>query len=311
MANGLFSSLFGTGRQTPGLPMDKGTAALTPDQASLQQLRQLMTGDVSKSLTGGERLMALGALLRSAARGSQVTPQEVMGQVRQTAQTRAATQLQLAQLQAAAQRQAKRDTAVQQYATTITDTKKREAFLGLPDEEQNKTLSEFVNPTPFQMTEKNGETYMVFRSGPPVKLDLPRDVERVGTPEYGYKFYYKGTTEPVIDPATGRPFAIPGEISPRDAVAFQQSAERIKQGWKGLALRATEGSGGGKEAKDIWVSGPDGKPMKVRGVSVGGNRYNVGGRVMEAVPSPSGGAGLWGDLSGVLDGTGKARFGGR
>ena len=71
--------------------------AETFDYANMQKL---LAGDLGQ-LSSGQKLMALGALLRSAGRGSKTTPQEVLGQLRGEAQKKAVMQLQLAQMQAA------------------------------------------------------------------------------------------------------------------------------------------------------------------------------------------------------------------
>lgn len=166
MAN-LFASLFGTGRPKPGIPMDAATAKTTPDATYLENMQKLLKGDVSSALTGGEKLMALGALLRSAARGSQVTPQEVMSQVRQTAQTRAATQLQLAQLQAKAQQEQKQKAFISQYASVLPE-KQRGVLENMDTAEAFKTVStEAFRPKQVQqiVRDAQGNTRITYQDG--------------------------------------------------------------------------------------------------------------------------------------------------
>lgn len=58
-------------------------AGYTDSQSDRQKMMQIMTGgDFADTLTGGDRLLALSALLRSVARGSKTTPQEVIADIR-------------------------------------------------------------------------------------------------------------------------------------------------------------------------------------------------------------------------------------
>lgn len=78
----------------PGYDLNAGTimkpskSGLTPAgytglQSDRQKMMQIMTGgDFADTLTGGDRLLALSALLRSVARGSKTTPQEVIADIR-------------------------------------------------------------------------------------------------------------------------------------------------------------------------------------------------------------------------------------
>lgn len=183
----------------PGKSLD-GT--MLPDMSYLDNIRKIAQGDLSSALTGGDKLIALSGLLRSVARGSRTTPQEAMAQVQQAALGRASTQMQLAQLQAAADAKAKREATLAAFANTLPEDK-RQTFLALPAEEQNKMLSENVNPTPFQMKEVNGKTYMVFRSGDKKEIDLPTDVKGVFQ-EIDYN--KDGIAEKVfVDERTGQP----------------------------------------------------------------------------------------------------------
>jgi len=258
MAN-LLASLFGTGKPKPGIPMDAATAKTTPDATYLENMQKLLKGDVSSALTGGEKLMALGALLRSAARGSQVTPQEVMGQVRQTAQTRAATQLQLAQLQAKAQQdaalRASQDALVAALPKTFRDQaaamdpEKRGAFLS--------TLR--MNPSYKNVTE-NGKTVtkVTYQQSGLVEdapFQLPPDLEK-GFLNGKAVWFNKDTGLPHIDPTTGQPVPAGDPMTPKEAadVAARTESLAIR---RMNANRPRGGGGGGGGA------GPTTEPKMV------------------------------------------------
>jgi hypothetical protein len=70
--------------QQPMIPQMAQTQAQGPD--SLAEFTRLLGGDLSGSLTGGDKLLALSALMRSATRSGRragLTPQQVMGQLQQ------------------------------------------------------------------------------------------------------------------------------------------------------------------------------------------------------------------------------------
>lgn len=226
---------------------------------NLAALRSVAQGDLKSVLTGGDRLMALSALLGSVARGSRTTPQEAMAQVQQNAMNRVSTQMQLAQLEAKAQQDAQRRAAVQAFAATLPKDK-QEQFLSLAPEEQDKMRSEYVNPTPFQMTQINGQSYMVYRSGPPVKLDLPenvkgtwRSVDYNGDGVAEDVFINEFTGQPILN-KEGQPLIMKLGMTP----AQKDDSAR---GWANVGIarerlaRGGDGEGGGKS--------PDGKVRTV------------------------------------------------
>lgn len=74
----LLSSLFG-GAKAPTAPT---TQPMSPESSYDKLLRVMGGGTLSDTLTGGDKLLALSALLGSVARGSRTTPQEVMANIR-------------------------------------------------------------------------------------------------------------------------------------------------------------------------------------------------------------------------------------
>lgn len=244
--------------------------ASLPDATYLENMRRIAQGDLKSVLTGGDRLMALSALLGSVARGSRTTPQEAMAQVQQTALGRASTQMQLAQLEAAAAQKARRDAALQAFAATLPKDK-LEQFLTLSPEEQEKMRAEYVNPTPFQMTERNGETYMVFRSGPPQKLDLPtnvkgtfREIDYNGDGVAESVFVNEYTGEPILN-KEGKPLSYKLGMTPAQKDAASRGWANVGIAQARLAMDKADGGGGGAnllpEPKEVVI---DGKPTMMQ-----------------------------------------------
>lgn len=84
----------------------KGDASSFDDtQASM--LESLASGDISGSLSGGDKLIALGALLKSVSRGSKTTPQEVMQNLQASKLQEMQNKIQLQQLKAAREKDAR------------------------------------------------------------------------------------------------------------------------------------------------------------------------------------------------------------
>lgn len=229
MANGFLSSLFG-GRQAPASP----TAAPTsPQQDYFENMQRIVKGDVSQALTGGERLMALGALLRSAARGSQTTPQQVMQQVRETAQGRTNMQMQMAQLQAKAMREQQQQAFIQRYAEALPEDK-RDVLKNMDTAEAFKVVSgEAFRPKQvFQLVDGPAGTKVVqYGDGTRAETDIPNSVETT-TVDVGDKklLVNKRTGETIFDYKVG--------ISPAEAA-------RISQGERRLSRMGAGGGGGG------------------------------------------------------------------
>lgn len=255
----------------PLLPQKTLDAVSLPDATYLENMRRIAQGDLGSVLTGGDRLMALSGLLKSVARGSRTTPQEVMAQVQQTALGRASTQMQLAQLEAAAAQKARRDAALQAFAATLPKDK-LEQFLTLSPEEQEKMRAEYVNPTPFQMTERNGEAYMVFRSGPPKKLDLPtnvkgafREIDYNGDGVAESVFVNEYTGEPILN-KEGKPLTYKLGMTPAQKDAASRGWANVGIAQARLAMDKADGGGGGganllPEPKEVVI---DGKPTMMQ-----------------------------------------------
>jgi len=134
--------------------------ALPPQNLNdLTQLTQLMGGDLSGSLTGGDKLLALSALMRSATRSGRragLTPQQVIGQLQQQkvaeVQNRMAVEQMRAQRQQAQQTQALR----QQMRARLTPEQQVEFDL-LPDAAVQSLVGERLKSQMIPSPEKQSQ----------------------------------------------------------------------------------------------------------------------------------------------------------
>lgn len=94
-----------------------------PDLAN--RLLQLMSGDLKGTLSGGDKLSALGALLKSVSRGSQTTPQQVIQSIQQQKMAEIQGQLQIQELRKQAQRQAQVELQRQQLIDQEKDPRRK------------------------------------------------------------------------------------------------------------------------------------------------------------------------------------------
>ena len=119
--------------QQPMAPQMAQPQAQGPD--SIAQLTKLLSGDLSGSLTGGDKLLALAALMRSATRSGRragLTPQQVMGQLQQQKVAEVQNRMALQQMQ---QQKQFRD----QFLATLPENERQFARI-LPDAQ----LAEYV-----------------------------------------------------------------------------------------------------------------------------------------------------------------------
>lgn len=107
-------------------PIAQMPEAAAPDLTN--RLLQIMSGQLGGTLTGGEKLSALGALLKSVSRGSQTSPQQVLQGIQQQKMQQVQGALQVQELRKQAQRQAQTEAYRQQLVAAETDPRKK-AFL--------------------------------------------------------------------------------------------------------------------------------------------------------------------------------------
>ena len=106
-----------------------GTAATDSQPDLTNRLLQIMSGQIGGTLSGGEKLSALGALLKSVSRGSQTTPQQVLQGIQQQKLAEVQGQLQLKALL----KQAKRDALTEAWRSKLQESAtsdQERAFIG-------------------------------------------------------------------------------------------------------------------------------------------------------------------------------------
>lgn len=168
--------------QQPIAPQMAQPQAQGPD--SIAQFTKLLGGDLSGSLTSGDKLLALAALMRSATRSGRragLTPQQVMGQLQQQKVAELQNRLTVEQLRAAEAQTRQQIADTVEYANTLPESK-RKAFLSLPVEKRVERMEteEFrQRQWVGTFTDANGVTMNRFLDGSyePAGYDLPPDIE--------------------------------------------------------------------------------------------------------------------------------------
>lgn len=221
----LFSAGATQAAQTPQ------TQPMTPEQAYLENMRKISSGDLKSLLTGGDRLLALSALLGSVARGSRTTPQEAMAQVQQTAANRVNMQMQMAQLQAKVEQERRQKAFIKQYASTMSEDK-RGLLENMDTAEAFKTVStEAFRPKQVQqiVRDASGKTRITYQDGTSQIADwsLPAKTEYKDT---GDKLLLvdSDTGKPVLD-ETGKERALPKNLSPYEVQSLSLRRAEMAQ----------------------------------------------------------------------------------
>jgi hypothetical protein len=112
--------------------------AATQGPDSLAEMTRLLSGDLSGSLSSGDKLLALSGLLRSATRSGRragITPQQVIGQLQQQKVAEVQNRLQVEQLRMAEAQRRQQITDTVEFAKTLPESKQK-AFLALPVEKR-------------------------------------------------------------------------------------------------------------------------------------------------------------------------------
>ena len=132
-------------------PVTTATPATGSQPDLANRLLQLMSGDLKGTLSGGDKLSALGALLKSVSRGSQTTPQQVIQGIQQQKMAEIQGQLQIQELRKQAQRQAQVELQRQQLIDQEKDPR-RKAMLQLASAEDIGAIArkEFEPRDPLQ-----------------------------------------------------------------------------------------------------------------------------------------------------------------
>jgi hypothetical protein len=276
--------------QTPTVaPMPVQPQPQGPD--SLAEMTRLLSGDLSGSLTSGDKLLALSGLLRSATRSGRragLTPQQVISDLQKQKIGEVQNRLAIEQLRMAETQRRQQLAMVNQYAGALEDPQQRAALMALGPEEAAKKISEVAfRPRQVQqiVTDEQGQTKLVFGDGTTGNLDfkLERGAKWIKADPTG-----SGTQVLVkVDEKTEEPILKDGKIQTMAAGTSWADQQRIAISKANLDLSRARGSGGGggggssKQPTQITVDG-----QTTFGVPLGGFRYQLqDGRVVTATPA--------------------------
>jgi hypothetical protein len=280
--------------QTPTVaPMPVQPQPQGPD--SLAEMTRLLSGDLSGSLTSGDKLLALSGLLRSATRSGRragLTPQQVISDLQRQKVGEVQNRLAVEQLRMAETQRRQQLAMVNQYAGALEDPQQRAALMALGPEEAAKKISEVAfRPRQVQqiVTDEQGQTKLVFGDGTTGNLDfkLERGAKWIKADPTG-----SGTQVLVkVDEKTEEPILKDGKIQTMAAGTSWADQQRIAISKANLDLSRARGSGGGggggssKQPTQITVDG-----QTTFGVPLGGFRYQLAdGRTVTATPAKSSG----------------------
>jgi hypothetical protein len=171
----------------PGMPAASSAGA--PDLTN--RLLQVLSGNLGGTLTGGEKLSALGALLKSVSRGSQTSPQQVLQGIQKQKLGEVQGALQIQELRKAAAEKAQTDALKAEYIGQLGQSNPQlaRAIAIMPTEK----FAEFI----IQQNKPEGPGQWSDRLGRFIPKDRPVVTgggDYTETPGATYKQYSDGTT---------------------------------------------------------------------------------------------------------------------
>lgn len=96
--------------------------AIKPTMTDAESLAQIMQGNLAGQLSGGDKLMALSALLRSVSRGRTQNPEQVFQGIQQQKAQEVQSRIQLDQIRKQAEQQAQLGAVKAQYIAQLEQT---------------------------------------------------------------------------------------------------------------------------------------------------------------------------------------------
>lgn len=146
----------------------QNTVAPTVPLTDAEKLAQVMGGNLSGTLTGGDKLLALSALLKSVSRGSRTTPQEAMAQIQQQKANELQNRIAIDQARKNAERAALMKAQKDQIISTLPAEMQAEARI-IPDEvflaSYGKKFERFIAPETYAPTEAMKNAAAMFPVG--------------------------------------------------------------------------------------------------------------------------------------------------
>jgi len=240
--------------QQPMTPQMQQPQAQGPD--SLAEFTRLLGGDLSGSLTGGDKLLALSALMRSATRSGRragLTPQQVMGQLQQQKVTELQNRMAVEQMRAKMAQEQRQQQFLSKYSEALPEDMRGLLQTLSPDEAMKVASQEITRPKQVFQTKRDpqsGKMLIVFSDGTRqlTDVELPRNTRDRDI----------NNAIQVIDEDTGEVIeTIPKEMNAYQAgmLSLAQSRERR------LATQPPSGGNRGSDYTQKQVVGPDGKPQ--------------------------------------------------
>ena len=268
-----------------------GTPPVAQGPESTAQLMKLLGGDLSGSLTGGDKLLALAALMRSATRSGRragLTPQQVMGQLQQQKVAEVQNRLTVEQLRADKAQRQRQQQFLSKYSESLPEDKRGLLQTLSPDEAMKVVSQEITRQKQVFQTKRDpqsGKMLIVFGDGTQqlTDVDLPRNTQDRDI----------GNAIQVIDKDTGEVIeTITKEMNAYQAgmLSLAQSRERR------LAAQPPSGGGGttGKQTQLRTYKTPSGEVVsgEVRWDRGKDSWVDRAGNKVTLMPSPTSGTNL-------------------
>jgi hypothetical protein len=272
--------------QQPMAPQMVQPEAQGPD--SLAQLTKLLGGDLSGSLTGGDKLLALAALMRSATRSGRragLTPQQVMGQLQQQKVAELQNRMAVEQMRAKMAQEQRQQQFLSKYSEALPEDMRGLLQTLSPDEAMKVASQEITRPKQVFQTKRDpqsGKMLIVFGDGTRqlTDVELPRNTKDRDI----------GNAIQVIDEDTGEVIeTIAKEMNAYQAgmLSLAQSRERR------LAAQPPSGGGGttGKQTQLRTYKTPSGEVVsgEVRWDRSKDSWVDRAGNKVTLMPSPTAG----------------------
>lgn len=240
--------------QQPMAPQPMAPQMPQPQQGpdSLAELTRLLGGDLSGSLSSGDKLLALSGLLRSATRSGRragLTPEQVISGLQQRKVAEVQNRLAIEQMRAAQAQRQQQLKMVNEYANAIADPKQRAALLALgPEKAAEKIADVAFRQRQVQqiLTDEAGKSRIVFGDGSEGTLSF--NVERgakwiKGDPmNTGTQVLVKvdeKTEEPILEDGKFQTMAVGTSWADQQRIALETQRVAIAR-----ANAAREGAGG-------------------------------------------------------------------
>lgn len=109
-------------RVFPSISQDQPEAPNMGAPDITDRMLQILSGNLGGTLTGGEKLSALGALLKSVSRGSQTSPQQVLQSIQKQKLGEVQGALQIQELRKAAAEKAQMDALKAEYISQLSQS---------------------------------------------------------------------------------------------------------------------------------------------------------------------------------------------